>query len=102
MTAVRADPAGWPNYTNVVYANGVLLVPVYPGKDEDFRSRALATYARLLPDWRIVEFNATAMLIDAGGPHCAVMNLGPLQPNARAPSRSPLPPESQRPGHVGG
>ncbi len=37
-------PARWPTYTNVVYANNTLLVPVYPGLDPAGGAFALSLY----------------------------------------------------------
>ena len=52
----------WRTYTNVVYANGVLLVPIYPGTDEQGQFHALATFAELLPGWRIVGVNSNKLI----------------------------------------
>lgn len=68
----------WPTYTNVVYANGALLMPVYPGRDPDGRRTARETYERLLPGWEIVEVDGDWFLPRGGGPHCAILNLGGL------------------------
>jgi agmatine/peptidylarginine deiminase len=82
----RSDGDVWPTYTNVIYANGVLLVPVYPGIDPDGRNEALDTFARLLPGWRIVSVDATDLLDMYGGLHCLSMNLGPI---GRLPAAPP-------------
>ncbi len=72
----------WRTYTNVIYANGTLLVPVYPGVDEAGRQGALQTFARLLPGWRIVGIDARTICELGGALHCISMNLGPAQPPA--------------------
>ena len=69
------DGATWRSYTNVVFANGTLLVPVYPGSDEQGRRRALATFAALLPDWRLAPIDARSIAAAGGGLHCVTMNL---------------------------
>jgi agmatine/peptidylarginine deiminase len=68
----------FPTYTNVIYGNGVLLVPVYPGLDADGAREATDTYARLLKGRRIVPIDATALAEMLGGLHCISMNLGPI------------------------
>jgi len=67
-------------YTNVVFANGSLLVPSYGiGQDLD----AVETYQRLLPGWKIVPINCGALIIGEGAAHCVTLNLprwpGPLR-----------------------
>lgn len=71
----------WESYTNVVYANGVLLMPTYEESDTSIEDQAAATYERLLPRWRVVRVDATGLIHDNGGPHCATMNL--LRRNAK-------------------
>ncbi|MCA9267267.1 MAG: agmatine deiminase family protein [Planctomycetales bacterium] len=65
----------WRSYTNVVYANGLLLVPAYPTKDPDGSDAALATYRRLLPQWRVESFDAEELAVLGGALHCITMNL---------------------------
>ena len=75
------DDKTWRTYTNVAFANGVLLVPSYPGGDSALEDEALATYARLLPGWRIAPIDARALIACGGALHCLTMNLpgiGPL------------------------
>jgi agmatine/peptidylarginine deiminase len=73
------DGAIWRTYTNVVYANGLLLVPAYPSVDDAGRTAALNIYRELLPRWEVVAID-TARLAKLGGAiHCVTMNLGPLK-----------------------
>jgi agmatine/peptidylarginine deiminase len=65
----------WPTYTNVVYANGVLLVPVYPGLDPAGATCALETYQQLLGEWTICPVNATSLIAQGGSLHCLTVNL---------------------------
>ncbi len=59
-------------YTNVVFANGSLLVPSYGiGQDLD----AVETYQRLLPDWNIIPIDCGALIIGEGAAHCVTLNL---------------------------
>lgn len=69
----------WRSYTNVVFANGALLVPVYPQSDEAGRQQALATFAKLLPGWRIIPIDANSIATAGGGLHCVTMNLAGLK-----------------------
>lgn len=61
-------------YTNVVYANHVLLMPTY-GFDKSGEEQALAVYRRLLPNWRIVGVDSRALIAEEGALHCAVKHL---------------------------
>ncbi len=65
-------------YTNVVYANGVLLVPSYAEGDPEKLRQALNTYAKLLPKWQIVPAPATELMWQLGSLRCVVMNLPSL------------------------
>ncbi len=65
----------WYPYTNVIFANGLLLVPTFRGDDQRRLSRALATYQRILPKWEI-QCVLTDDISSAGGSlHCTTMNL---------------------------
>jgi len=68
--------SAWRTYTNVIYGNGVLLVPVYPG-DEDpaARRQAFETYARLLPGWEIRGIDATRLIHQRGALRCLSANI---------------------------
>ena len=65
----------WRTYTNVIYANGVILVPNYPDIAEPGLLEALATYKRLLPQWKIVPIDASNIISSCGALHCISMNL---------------------------
>jgi len=62
-------------YTNVVYANGVVLMPTYP--DADRRAEALArqTYERLLPGWRVEPIHVPELTKQQGALRCATLNV---------------------------
>lgn len=70
----------WRSYTNVIYANGLLLMPIYPGVDQSGQRQAMQTYAKLLPGWRIVGLDVRALSELGGALHCISMNLGPAPP----------------------
>jgi len=68
------------SYTNVVYANGLVLVPVYPELPAQLNEAALATFRRLLPTWEVVGIDATPLMELDGALHCATANLYRLGP----------------------
>jgi len=80
----------WANYTNVVYANGVLLVPSWRGVSEDIESQVRATYQQLLPEWKIVSIDCSDLANTGGALHCLTSNLGTAVPLQRAISSQSL------------
>ncbi|NDC62880.1 MAG: hypothetical protein EBZ59_02595 [Planctomycetia bacterium] len=60
----------WRSYTNVIYANGVVIVPQFPDVSPELDREALATYRRALPDRRVVGIDASAIVKKRGGLHC--------------------------------
>ncbi|MCA9114076.1 MAG: agmatine deiminase family protein [Planctomycetaceae bacterium] len=89
------DSVLWPSYTNVLFANGVLLLPVYPQIDPVGVARAVAMYRQLLPGWRIARIDCSTLIELGGAVHCVTMNL-PRLPDLQ---QKPLPRE--RPvGHL--
>jgi agmatine/peptidylarginine deiminase len=85
----RHDRQTWPSYTNVLYANGVLLVPIYPSVDPQGGNRAVAVFRAELPAWKVVAIDATRLAELGGALHCVTLNLGPLKhiPRFAPPSR---------------
>ena len=65
----------WRTYTNIVFANGVLLVPIYPDYCPDLDEEALAIYRRLLPDRRVVGIDASRLIKMNGALRCITMNI---------------------------
>lgn len=65
-------------YTNVLFANGVLVVPSYPGVDAVAEMEAVQTYQRLLDDWQIVRVDCTRLIELSGAVHCVTMNLASI------------------------
>jgi agmatine/peptidylarginine deiminase len=65
----------WRTYTNVIYANGIVLVPVYSTYYFPSRVRALNTFARLLPGWEIFGIDSSKLIENEGALHCISMNL---------------------------
>ena len=65
----------WRTYTNVIYANGTLLVPQYHGDDEQTDKIALATYRKILPNWEIVGIDCSTLADKRGALHCISFNI---------------------------
>lgn len=65
----------WRTYTNVIYANGIVLVPIYSSYDASGRVRALNTFAKLLPGWEIFGIDSSRLIENDGALHCISMNL---------------------------
>ena len=80
----------YPTYTNVLYANDTLLVPIYPALDPASDHSALTLYQKLLPDWTIVGIDIFPILELAGGIHCVTLNL-PTIGNGRDDSAAERP-----------
>ena len=72
------SPGG--TYTNVVFANGVLLVPSCPEASPELEREAFDVFRRLLPGWRVVGIECPKLLMRHGALHCAAVNLYRLPP----------------------
>lgn len=86
----------WRTYTNVIFANGTLLVPVYPDLNDPGKDKALRIFRRLLPDWQVVEVDATAIIEMGGALHCISMNVAKM-PSKRRFARTQRTPRIQLP-----
>jgi len=64
------DDGVWRSYTNVIMANGVLMVPVYPELDAGIQQEALNVYRRLLPNWQVVTIDSSGLIACGGALHC--------------------------------
>lgn len=62
-------------YTNVVFANGTLLVPNYPNAAPLYDQQALSIYRKLLPDWNVVGIDSTTLIRKRGSLHCITLNV---------------------------
>lgn len=69
------DDGVWRTYTNVVFANGVLLVPAYPAVCPDLDRRARDIYRRLLPGWRVVGIDCEKLTAMNGALRCVTLNI---------------------------
>lgn len=72
----------WRTYTNVLFANGTLLVPSYPGVDPEAERAAVEIYRRLLPDWNVVAIDISTLIRKGGGLHCLAVNVPKSDPMA--------------------
>jgi agmatine/peptidylarginine deiminase len=70
----RRAPFGG-TYTNVLFANGVLLVPTWPEAPEETEQEALDVFRELLPDWKVVGIDCRDLAHMKGALHCLSMNL---------------------------
>lgn len=73
--APRGEQVFGGSYTNVIYANGVCLVPSYRKLDPEGLSKAMAIYRRLLPGWKVVDVDAVEWIIQQGALHCLTLHL---------------------------
>ena len=67
-------------FTNVVFANGVLLVPTWPRSSAKLEEKALAVYRDLLPNWNVIGIDSDELGKRGGGLHCATLNLQRITP----------------------
>ena len=75
VTIPPPDGDVWYTYTNVVFANGVVLVPTYPDRFPELDAEALAMYRRLLPDRRVVGIDVSDLIAMRGALRCISMNI---------------------------
>ena len=68
------------SYSNVIFANGKLLVPSYGHANADLESKVIETYSKALPNWEIVPVDCTRLVQSHGALHCLVSNLGVAKP----------------------
>ena len=79
----------WRSYNNVIFANGVLLMPLFSDDDPALRHEALALYAQLLPGWRIVGIRTDELERVDGYLHCLTRNVPWFVPPPKPPKASP-------------
>lgn len=85
-----ARPEGeWPTFTNVVYANGKLLVPSYESTTPEQKNYIESFYISLLPGWEVHFVCADDLISSGGALHCVVSNLGSIQVDAGIAKRPP-------------
>jgi len=62
-------------YTNIIIANDVVLVPVYPNDDLKVRKEVLDLYSRLMPGRKVVGIFAESLIQHGGALRCMSMNV---------------------------
>lgn len=65
----------WRTYTNVIYANDVLVMPSYAGVDPALEREAVETYRRLLPGREVVTVEVTSLARTGGALRCVSLNV---------------------------
>jgi agmatine/peptidylarginine deiminase len=83
-------------YTNVVYANGRVLVPSYPEQDAELERKAMAVFAQVLPEWRIIPIDCEAMIRQCGALRCATLNIPWLADRFELPTGPVVPASAMR------
>src|SRR6266446_1097078 len=76
----------WKTFTNVIYANGTLIMPTYGASELEAQQEAAATYQRLLPDWEVVGIDAATIIKQRGSLRCVSINIPWLEDVFPAPS----------------
>ena len=69
------DDGLWRTYTNVIFANGTLLIPAYPDVCPDLDRQAREIYSRLLPDWQVIGIDVSELIKMRGALRCITMNI---------------------------
>lgn len=65
------------SYNNVIFANGLLIVPVYPRSNPKLDRRVLDIYREYLPGWEVVGIDLRSLAFKGGGLHCLSVNVPP-------------------------
>ena len=65
----------WSPYTNVIFANDLVLMPVYKSDSPALISRAIQTYRNLLPGKHVDTIDMTTMQKLEGALHCLSINV---------------------------
>lgn len=60
----------WRTCTNVLFANGTLLVPTYPDIDPESGRKALAVFQAALPGWKVFGIDSETLIGEEGGLRC--------------------------------
>lgn len=73
----RTDGA-WRTFTNIILANGTVLVPTFEDVDPGMERQALDTFARLLKGWEVIPVECTSLIRKGGALRCVSMNIPDL------------------------
>jgi agmatine/peptidylarginine deiminase len=81
----------WRSHTNVIYANGTLLMPTYGRMDENAEAGARRVFEDLLPGWEVIGIDASTIIMNRGALRCVSINIPWLEDRFAAPARpSPM------------
>lgn len=76
----------WKTFTNVIFANGTLIMPTYGAADGEAEKIAMETFARLLPGWEVVGIDANSIIRKRGSLRCVSINIPWLEHVFPAPT----------------
>lgn len=65
----------WRSYTNVIMANGILLMPSFSDVDAGMEAEAESVYRSLLPGWQVKKINCDSLVKEEGQLHCISYNI---------------------------
>lgn len=65
------------SYNNAIFANGLLLVPNYPGVDPKLDRRVLAMFSEWLPGVEVRGIDCEELSLKGGSLHCMTRNINP-------------------------
>ncbi len=74
------DEYVWRSYTNVLYCNGIVMVPAYAGVDPRMEQLVADTFRRLLPGWEVKRIDCTQLITLGGAIHCVTLNMPEVKP----------------------
>lgn len=63
------------SYNNVIFANGLVVVPTYPGVDPKQDRNALSKIAEWMPGWEVRGLDCHEVSKKGGSLHCLTMNV---------------------------
>jgi agmatine deiminase len=92
-----ASDAHYRSYTNLLFANDVVVVPLFPHIDDELDRKALALFKELLPDRDVIGLDISDLSKLGGGIHCLTSNIVPATVDAvpRIPMPEPLSEDQQ-------
>lgn len=73
-----AEEGLWRSFTNVLFFNGVVMMPIYRGVEAEMERAAADVYRRLLPGWSVEGIDCTKLIRMGGAVHCVTLNLPDL------------------------
>jgi agmatine/peptidylarginine deiminase len=77
----------WRSYTNVLFANDLLLVPTYSDIAYQAQEKVLEMYQRLMPGVEVIGINADSLARAGGALHCVSLNIPWLEGRFPPPGR---------------